>query len=90
MGNEIKQANRIVDAAVGVNETIRPSKAFEFMSVINDGAGVLRVAIDQDSTVDTNNIIFINSGEGFEMDVKGSILNYSAASDTCTFRYVLR
>ncbi len=88
-GTAVKSAGKKTDAGV-TDKTISVAGGFNIISITNDGPAELRVCVDADSTILTNNIIYIKQGECFESDISGSVLHYSVASDTCAFRYLLR
>ena len=88
MINEVKDAGKVTDAD-GTDRTITPSDGFNYVAIVCDGPAELRICIDADSTAGQK-IIYIKDGEVFEREIRGSVLHYSIAGDTCVFRHILQ
>lgn len=85
IGDTLAAAGKKTDADT-TDRTITAD--FNHVSVVNNGPSELRLAVDEDSTAG-GNIIYVEAGEAFEAALLGSVLHYSIASGSATFRYVL-
>lgn len=86
-GEAIIAAGKKTDAAVA-DKSITTA-GFNTVSIINDGPAELVVAIDESSVTGAKKI-YIQDSEAFADNISGTVLHYSIANDSCTFRYVLR
>lgn len=66
------------------------SGGFNHISITNDGTTQIVFTVDEPSTGTPARPVYINGSETFSEDISGSVLHYSVASGTSTFRYVLR
>lgn len=89
VAGSIVKSGKLDDASVDTDKTI-DTGGFTSIAVINDGPGELRVAIDEDSTIDENNIIYVRDSEIFADNIIGKKIHYSVSNHGTVFRYVLR
>jgi hypothetical protein len=82
-----KASNRAT--ADTTNKTISPNGGFKYINILNEGLTELRIGIDNNSTNGAR-IIFVPAGGSFSDAISGTVFNYSVASGTTSFLYVLR
>lgn len=86
-GKQVIASGKKTDAD-GTNRTITTS-GFDYVAIVNDGPGELRIGINESSITGTKTI-FVKADESFEAQISGTTINYSMESDSCIFRYFVR